>query len=297
MKLLLSTLVSIFLACPVIAGIKVGTLHPLLDDLAKNVGGEHVQVIPLMPPGGDPHAFRPTPSTMAQAVQCQLILASGKGLETYLGKLADNLPPNTRIIETGKKVPSLTVEEGALFVCCPHHSQGSLDPHWWHSPEAVGRAARYLAKDFAEADPANAKAYKANAKAFKQRMVALSDWIKTQLAPIPKKARILATAHAAFGYFCRDFKFRALPVQGLGRERDPSPSYFAETTTALREQDVRAVFPEKLANPKILSALAREAGVKVGGTLEADASSVGITYEKMMRGNVAAITAALIPKS
>ena len=293
MKLLFPTLVSLLLVCQAVAGMKVATLHPLLDDLAKNVGGDHVQVVPLMPPGGDPHSFRPTPATMARAVGCQLVLASGKGLETYLDNLADNLPASTRIIETGKKVPSLTVEEGALFVCCPNHSHGAIDPHWWHSPEAVGRAARYLAKDFAEADPANAKQYKANANAFKKRMDALSNWTKSQLAPIPKNARILATAHAAFGYFCRDFKFRALPVQGLGRERDASPAYLAETTAALRENKVRAVFPEKLANPKVLNSLARESGVKLGGTLEADASTAGITYESMMKGNVAAITAAL----
>ena len=59
MKLLLPTFVSLVLACQAVAGIKVATLHPLLDDLAKNVGGEHVQIVPLMPPGGDPHAFRP----------------------------------------------------------------------------------------------------------------------------------------------------------------------------------------------------------------------------------------------
>ncbi len=293
MKTLLSAFVFLLLALPSLAGIKVATLHPLLDDLARSIGGEHVQVVPLQEVNGDPHAFRPTPSAMARATSCQVVLASGKGLESYLGKLRDNLPASVRIIEAGKMVPSLTVEEGALFVCCPQHSHGAVDPHWWHSPDAVRRSARAVAKEFAAIDPANAKTYKTNAKAFGKRMNALERWAKNELAQIPKNARILATAHAAFGYFCRDFGFRALPVQGLGRERKSTPSYLAETIAAIRENSVRAVFPEKQANPKVLRALAREAGVKVAGVLDADGVSKGITYESLIRSNVATIVSAL----
>ena len=42
------------------AKLKVGSLHPLITDLARNVGGSHVEVVDLMGEGKDVHEFEPT---------------------------------------------------------------------------------------------------------------------------------------------------------------------------------------------------------------------------------------------
>ena len=49
------------------AELKVATLHPLMTDLAKRVGGSHVSVTGLMSPGEDIHQFSPSSSDMASA--------------------------------------------------------------------------------------------------------------------------------------------------------------------------------------------------------------------------------------
>jgi len=81
---LLSILVGIVLAVPFIAvaDLKVATLHPLLDDLAKNVGGEHVVVVPMMGEGiihGDGFNVEKRNGTWGR-VQC-----SSLGTEWYMG--------------------------------------------------------------------------------------------------------------------------------------------------------------------------------------------------------------------
>jgi len=275
--------------------LQVATLHPLLSDLAQQVGGDLVEVVPLMGEGADPHAFEPTPGDLKRSAGSRLILASGKGMETYLDRIQGNLRPGQEIYEVGRKVPSLTIEKGAVFVCCPHHSHGAIDPHWWHSISAMQRAARYLASEFSRVDPSNAKVYRANAKAYDKELDQLMSWAKKEISRIPRSDRKLATAHAAFGYFCKEFGFKAVPIQGLNRERDPSPQYLAETIDVLRDQKVKAVFPELLANPKILESMVRESGVKMAGSLIADGigSGAAATYEGMIRANVSTIVQAL----
>ena len=294
---LLSILVGIVLAVPFIAvaDLKVATLHPLLDDLAKNVGGEHVVVVPMMGEGADPHAFDPKPSDLIKADSSRLILASGKGLETYLKKIGGNLQPGQEIFEVGRKIPSLKVEVGAVFACCPNHSQGAIDPHWWHGISSMQRATRYLAAEFCRVDPENAAAYKANAKAYSKKLDELSNWAKEELSKIPRSDRSLATSHAAFGYFCREFGFKAVPVQGLNREREPTPKYLGETVEVIKKQKIKAVFPEHFANDKVLKSMVRGTGVKLAGSLIADGVGFGeaATYEGMMRHNVSTIVAAL----
>jgi zinc/manganese transport system substrate-binding protein len=280
------------------ADLKVATLHPLMTDLANKVGGGKVTVVSLLKPGSDPHDFQPSPADLARVRDAGVILASGKGLEPYLPKLRDNLAAGQKIVEVGRTIPSIRVSAGdQLFICCPAHASGGIDPHWWHSVSGMKRATRVVAEEFAAADPANAGSYSAGAAAYTAQLDALDGWIRGQFARIPRNDRKLCTAHLAFGYLCRDYGFRALPVQGLSRESSPSPGYLAETINAIKREKVRAIFPENIANPKVLQAMVAQTGVKQGQTLIADGTGTGsaATYEGMMRQNVGRIVASLAP--
>jgi zinc/manganese transport system substrate-binding protein len=154
------------------------------------------------------------------------------------------------------------------------------------------RAARVAAKALGEADPANAAAYRARAKAYEKRLAALKSWAKAQVATIPRRDRILATAHLAFGYFCKEFGFRALGVRGLTTEQEAGAKHIAEAIATIRRERVKAVFPEEATNPKVLRRIAREAGVKVGGKLD-PAFTGGRPYVETMRRNVETIVKGL----
>ena len=71
--------------------LKIATLHPILGDMARAIGGSHVQVADLLRPNGNLHSFEPAPQDIAAAGQARLVLASGKNLEPYLPKLKDAL--------------------------------------------------------------------------------------------------------------------------------------------------------------------------------------------------------------
>ena len=273
------------------ARLKVASLHPLMTDVAKQVAGQHAQIIQLMDTHADPHHFQPSPRTLAKAKGARLYLASGKNLETYLGRLRDTLGSRATVLEVGKKIPSLKISaRDSHYVCCPHHAHGAIDPHWWHKASNMQKAARIIAKEFTRLDPDNAASYKANAAAYSRRLASLDTWIKREVSRIPRKHRVLSTAHAAFGYFCKEYGFKALPVKGLTARHKTNASYQAEAIREIRKNGVKAIFPERLANPKELRVIAKETGVKIGGTLIADGAH---NYEQMMRGNVQKIVKSL----
>jgi zinc/manganese transport system substrate-binding protein len=273
--------------CPA-AELKVATLHPRLADLAREIGGDRVELVELVTKTDDPHGFEPTPERLRQASGMDLCLASGKGMETYLPSLRTVLPQGTRLVEVGKTLPSLS----GTCDHPEHHHEGEEDPHWWHSIDAFRRATSVVATAFAEADPAGAATYRARALAYRQRLDALERWTRRELARIPADRRVLATAHAAFNYFCHDYGFEALPVQGLNREQMPDAKSLAELVAAVRKSGVPAVFPEDTSNPKILETLARDIGLRIAAPLIADGSTAE-SYEAMIRHNVKTIVAAL----
>ena len=89
------------------APLKVASLHPIVADLARQVGGVNVEVVEILKPGSDIHHFEPSPKDIAEMRGARLLLASGKELETYLDKLRDSLGAGVKLVEVGEKVPSI----------------------------------------------------------------------------------------------------------------------------------------------------------------------------------------------
>lgn len=270
------------------AQVKVAVLHPLLADLVGKVGGERVEVVDLMGPGGDPHKFEPGAKELRQAQGAQLYFVCGKGLEPYLPKLRDAAGAQ-KVIEVGETLPTLRAE-----VLCDHdghaHTHEEIDPHWWHSIDCWRRAATRVRKELSAIDGDNADFYRKRASQVRKELAGLRQWASAELAKVPPESRTLATAHAAFAYFCNEHKWKMLAVQGLNRERIDSPKFLAEVVDAIREEKVRALFPEKRSNPKILKTVAEGAGVLVGKPLIADGGS---SIEEMFRYNVGVIVGTL----
>lgn len=290
MKKLLLVLNLFLLACAG-AQVKVASLHPLMGDLVRQVGGGRVSVVDIGRPGMDVHAFAPSAKDLRAMGSCQLVVASGKGLERYLPSLADSLG-GIPILEVGRGIPSRTISgSDSLYACCPHHAKGSVDPHWWHDAKNMERAVKIVEKQLVKLDPVGKDYYQSRSKETRARYKALDRWVKAQIATLPKEQRKLVTAHAAFGYFCKAYRMEPIFVLGLSGDHEVPAQQLAAEVEKLKAERVRAVFPEKNLNPKVLAQIAKEAGAKIGSALIADGAAT--SYDTMMQQNVTAIVRGL----
>ena len=286
------------------AELKVATMHPLLTDLARQVGGAEVTVLAVVAEGTDMHHFSPSTQNMKLLSGADLVLVSGKGLENYLGKLRDNLTAGQTLIEVGEAIPSLEMSAAAQLMEAAEsgsveHKHGGVDPHWWNSVENMQRAARSVAAAFAKADATNAGAYDAQASAYVKRLMELKKWARSEFSRIPAGQRKLATAHLSLGYFAQEFGFRLIPVQGLNPEIPATSQDLAAAVDTIRRSRVRAVFPEQGVNPKHLEKIAAETGVVFAGELIADGNGIGplATFTGAFEHNVKEIVKSLQPSS
>ena len=246
------------------------------------------------------HRFEPLPADLRRMQAADLVLASGKNLEPYLGRLKSSLKGVT-VIEVGLTIPSLTVDTNAAHPGCATHGKAgeheavSLDPHWWHSVDNMRRAARVVAKALTEKDPAGGKYFIERAGAYGRRLDDLQRWANAELGNIPREQRKLVTAHNAFGYFAREFGFEVIAVAGLNREQNTTPREQAQTLDVVKKSGVRAVFPEQNTSGKVLDSMAATLGTRLGSPLIADGNGTGkdAGFEAMIRHNVTSITQAL----
>ena len=278
--------VSVISSSVALADLTVASLSTITTDIAKNVGGDKVDVIPVIKPGIDPHEFQPTPDDVKRIVTADLVLITGKHLEGYLTKLEESAGGSGKFVDTGAAFPSLKLEEDGKLV---------EDPHWWHSIENVKKATLVVEKRFAEADPANKATYEKNAVTYIAELKDLEAWAKREVATLPREKRKLVTTHDAFGYFARDFGFKIYALAGVSTEDEPSSKKITGLINTIKSEGVKAVFFESIENPKVVAEITKETGAKVGGELYADGlgDKEAKTYPDMVRHNIATIVDSL----
>jgi len=151
------------------------------------------------------------------------------------------------------------------------HRPGSLDAHLWLLPANAVTIAEAMARDMAEADPANAERYRANLVAFKQRLGALDKRLSQRLSETRTKPFFVF--HEAFDYFEAAYGLKHAGVFSAGGEAQPGARHVAAMRERLEQAGPSCVFYEPPVRPRLADSLTRGLPVTV---TELDALGYGI---------------------
>ena len=275
--------------------LSVVTTTGMLGDVVTRVGGAAVDVQSLLGPGLDPHAFRATRSDIVAMARADMVVWHGLGLEAQLVPFMEDLAAKKPVIALGEAVP-----QDRLI---PHDEYAdAFDPHIWMDPGLWALAAAAAHDILAEARPEAAAEIAANAESYLQDAARVGAYAREVLSTVPEDARVLVTAHDAFGYFGRAFGFEVLGIQGISTESEAGLNRIRDLVDVLVDRRIGAVFVESSVSDRNMRALiegaaARGHDVAVGGELFSDAMGPQGSYEGSWLGmidhNVTTIAAAL----
>lgn len=150
----------------------------------------------------------------------------------------------------------------------------------------------------AATDPTRADRYRARAAAYNRKLAALDDWVRSEIAKVPENKRRAIVGHRSFDSFGHAYGVELLAISHGSHDHEPSAHDLAELIRLARQQNIKAVFVEHLANPALPAEIARDVGVKLGPPLYGDALSdrngPAPSYEAMMRYNVTTLVAGML---
>ncbi|MCV2876062.1 zinc ABC transporter substrate-binding protein [Rhodobacteraceae bacterium XHP0102] len=267
----------------------------MIADAVREIGGDEVNVTALMGAGVDPHAFRQTRTDILALMNADLIVWNGLFLEAQLEPLLLDLSESRNVIALGEAIPEDQRLSHADY-------ENRFDPHIWMDPRLWQIAVEALRDKMIETRPDAAAIFTANAEAYMAQLAALSDYAVARLATIPETARVLVTAHDAFGYFGRAYDFEVLGIQGISTASEAGLQRITELVDLLVDHDIRAIFVESSVSDRNIRALQEGAAaqghdVAIGGELFSDAMGPEGTYEGtyigMIDHNITMITRAL----
>lgn len=276
--------------------LNIVTTTGMIADIAKNIGGGHVEVTALMGPGVDPHLYKASEGDVRRLQNANIIFYSGLHLEAQMGEVLEKLN------DFGIKTVAVTDKiDRSILLANPQYPD-QYDPHVWFDVTMWMKAAEQVKETLMEVDPANGSEYEANATAYLAQLEELHQYVLSQAETVPTEKRIIITAHDAFNYFGRAYGFEVRGLQGISTEAQAGTADVQALANFIVEKQIPAIFVESSVpqrNVEAVQAAVQAQGfdVQIGGSLFSDAmGSEGTpegTYNGMVRHNIDTIVSAL----
>jgi zinc/manganese transport system substrate-binding protein len=296
-RTLLTLLFSVSLALVAQAKLKVVATLPDLAALARDVGGDNVEVSAMAKPTEDSHFVDARPSFVVQLRDADVLIDGGAELEIgWLPPLLQNAR-NPKIdvgkpgrVQASQGVRLMNVPTSASRAAGDVHALGN--PHFMVDPIIAKTVAASIARAFTMVDEKNTLVYDANLKKFEAAINAkLQEW---GAALLPFKGQSVVAYHDSWPYFAHRFGLNIdtflEPKPGI----PPSPSHLAEVIEKIKAQKIKAIIVEPFHDRKIAEKVASSTGAKVvdfaqypGGLPNTD------SYVKLIDRLVANLSAAL----
>lgn len=264
-KLAATTLLSLA-GPPTAKKLNVVATTPDLAALAREIGGNFVDVSPLAKPTEDPHFVDPKPSSLVILNRADVLIEGGAELELgWLPPLLDNAR-NDKIASGAKG--RIVASQGIHMLEIPatfDRSKGDIhslgNPHFMVDPVAAKIVAANIAEHLAQVDPANAATYKANLQTFSTTVDRkLIEW---QKALEPHRGAKVVTYHKDFVYFAARFGLDIVaelePKPGIA----PSPAHLAQVIGAMQSSKAKVILVQPYQNRKTAETVARQTNATV----------------------------------
>lgn len=244
------------------------SMYPL-KEYTEAIAGDKAEVTCMVPDNVEPHDYDPKAKELSALSKSDIFVYNGLGMENWLDKV-DDITNDSKVI----KVDSSTGIETRT-------EENAVDPHIWLSLKNAEIQSENIKNALVQADSANKDYYEENYEKFKNELEDLYNEYKPKFDSLSKKNFV--TGHAAFGYLCKDFDLTQRSVENLFGEGEPTPGQLKDLVNFCKENNIKVVFSESLASPKVSETLANEVGAEVVPIYTLESKEDGKNYIEAMR--------------
>lgn len=237
----------------------VTTLYPL-ENFAKKIGGDQVQVINVVPAGTESHDFEPSAKDLAKLNEADIFVYNGSGFESWTEKAVANLDTSkTKVVNASEGLATIEAtedEHGHEAEKNEEHDHGELDPHVWLDPTLAKKEAQKIYDILVAVDPTHKEVYSKNFGDLEKQFDQLDQ--EYQVMVKQAKNKEFVTSHAAFGYLANRYGLKQISISGISPEDEPSPKELKTIIEEVKEHNVKYIFFETLVSGKIADVVKNE---------------------------------------
>lgn len=224
----------------------VASFYPVYD-IAKNVGGQKVEVSTIVPSGVEPHDYEPTARQIENLNQADLVIILGSGMGNF-----ENTMSQTRAVVNS----SQGLQLGSMVDDESDSGLNVTDPHVWLSPKNMIKMTENIRDAMIAKDPQNRETYKNNADNYIGKLNQLDSDYSVGLTNCSQEVALVN--HNAYRYLANQYQFRTIYISGISPESEPSPRALENLVQEAKNNHIKYVFYEELSDPRASQAIASE---------------------------------------
>ncbi|MBC1529470.1 zinc ABC transporter solute-binding protein [Listeria booriae] len=276
------------------------TVYPL-QYLASQIGGTYVDAHSVYPAGSDAHSFDPTQKDMMNIADSDLFFYIGLGMEGFVDKAKQSLKnENVKFVVTTDNLhlPTMSHEEEDH----EHeededgHDHGDINPHVWLDPNYMITMAATVRDNLSKELPAQKETFNKNYEKVVSQLKTLNTDYQTMADTA--KHKDFVTAHAAYGYWEKEYGLKQIPIAGISTSDEPSQKKLTTIVNTIKSEKIPYILLEQNTNSKIADVIQKETDTKTLKlhnleTLTQKDIDAKRDYMSIMKDNLAALKTAL----
>ncbi len=229
------------------------TIFPL-EDFAKKIGGEYVNVTNLVPVGADAHTFEPTARDMMNVADGDAFIYNGAGLEGFVDALLETIErEQVKVVEASAGIDLLKLDEEH------HHEEGTVDnhegeanerhhdhdedPHIWLDPILSISLAESIKDALIELMPEQAETFTANFEQLKADLEELDQEFRTVVDEAALDTFFVS--HAGYGYWEERYGVQQVGISGISPTNEPSQRQLQTIIEIAKENNIQYILFEQ----------------------------------------------------
>lgn len=272
MKLLALSFVAVFLlaACGKDDGgstgtkengkLKVVTSFTIIADMAREIGGDFVEVYNLVPSGTDPHEYEPLPNDIKAATDADILFYNGLNLEGgengWFMKMMD------AVNQKDDNIYSLTERVEPKYLSGGNGLE-EVNPHSFIDPAVGVKMAEDMRDALIAKHRANSDEIKELGDAYVERLKELDKEFEARIQSIPEENRVLVTSERAFQYLNDRYGLREAFIWEVDTEENGSPKQIKDLVHYIQENKVPVLFVESNVDTRPMETVSKESGVPI----------------------------------
>lgn len=239
--------------------LKVVTSFTILEDLAREIGGDDVSIHNLVPTGTDPHEYEPLPQDMSKATDADILFYNGLNLEGgdngWFNKMIES------VNQDEDNVCSLTNRIDPMYITDDEGKEEEINPHAFISPKVGIKMAEDMRDCLVEKDPEHKENYEDRAEKYLTRLKDIEAEYQQKIDDIPEDSRVLVTSERAFQYLASDYGLKEGYIWAIDTEDTGSSKQINSLVSFIEENDVSVLFIESNVDPRPMETVSEQTGV------------------------------------
>lgn len=262
----------------------VTTIFPLYD-IARQIGGEKVNVTLLLPSGAEVHSYEPSVQDVIKIRESDIFMRLGMEADPWTDSVIEDADLNNLNVFSAMKHIDLIKDSKE-----EHHHESLYDQHVWTSVENTEEIADEFKEVLIRLDRKNAAFYERNEEKFSKNLSKLDDKFE-RLAERNRGKVMVFADRFPFRYFADEYDIRYFAAfPGCSSESEPSAATVSKLIDMIKKDKIPIVFYTETSNKQLADAICEETGAEKMlfhscHTVTEEELNAGITYTDLMEKN------------